>query len=156
MSVKMGKTWDPGVWRHQYDGYVDPGTTNLEPSLTVQAPAVDADINVLVQRFGIGRGVMPPVPADPRYYGDFSDVPDLATALSRVRDAQERFNALDVRVRNRFHNDPVLFLDWVTKSGNFDEAVSLGLLDVKVVQPSVVPGMPPNGGISSQVDSGKA
>lgn len=154
MTTRMGSTWQP-EWRSQYDDFVDPGTVNLEPSLTVQAPAVDADINVLVERFGIGRGPLPVVPADPRYYGDFSDVPDLVTALARVKDAQERFNALDVRVRNRFHNDPVLFLDWVSKSGNFDEAVALGLLDVKVVQPSV-PGMPPNGGGSSQVDPGTA
>lgn len=99
-----------------------------DDSLTVQGPAQDADINVLVRRFGIDRAAMPVAPFDPSAYGDLSDVPDLGTALLRIKEASDRFAALPPLLRRRFGNDPVELWEFVNDPQNGDEAVSLGLL----------------------------
>lgn len=120
-------------WRQPYDldseereGAACAIETGSE-SLVQQAPSVDADINVIVKRFGISER-MPVVPADPRFYGDLGDVPDLGTALRRVNEARDRFMALPVDLRNRFQNSPAVLWDFVNNPANAEEAVRLGLL----------------------------
>lgn len=122
-------------WRHQYDDKADAverDRTAIEckdPSLTQQQFAEDADLNVLARRFGI-RDADPPVPApDPSYYGDVSEAPDLRTVLENVKAAQERFMALPAQLRARFHNDPAVLHDFVSREENRAEAVALGLLE---------------------------
>lgn len=103
--------------------------------------AKDADINELVRRFGLLGRVPEPV-LDPAYYGDVEDIPDLRTALDRVRDAQERFMALPSKVRARFQNDPAKLSAFVSDEENFDEAVKLGLVkrrEPAPVTPAPVP-----------------
>lgn len=102
--------------------------------------AKDSDINELVRRFGI-TGKMPQPVTDPSYYGDVEDIPDLRTALERIRDAQERFAALPARVRTRFRNDPAELFEFLEDRENFDEAVKLGLV-VKPEAPAVEPPAP--------------
>lgn len=99
-----------------------------DPSLTQQSFAEDADLNVLVKRFGIDKEALPPAVFDPDYYGDVGDVPDLRTALEIVRDAQARFDALPAKLRRRFENDPAKLWEFVHDPENADEAVRLGVL----------------------------
>lgn len=101
--------------------------STFEPSITLQAPAQDADLNILAKRYGLDRAQIPPAVFDPRYYGDVGDL-DLRTALDRVRDAQERFQALPARLRERFANDPARLWSFVSNPENTEEAVQLGLL----------------------------
>ena len=121
-------------WRHQYDDARDQQegdavrTVNNEPSLTEQHHAKDADINEIMRRFGVTDGAIPPAAPDPRYYGDFSDVPDFRQALDNTREALARFEALPAAIRNRFSNDPVELYRFVMNPANADEAVTLGLL----------------------------
>lgn len=140
-------------WRHQYDLDRDEGEGDLcvlisdVPSLTQQQFAQDADLNVLAKRFGVKDGsVLPAAVVDPRYYGDVSEIPDLRTALDRVRDASDRFAALPAQLRARFHNRPDLLHEFVSKPENAEEAVRLGLL-VKRQEaskpPAAVPPPPP-------------
>ena len=142
----------PGVharinWRHQYDPArddaegervaIDTGTE----SLVQQSHAEDADINVIVRRFGL-LGTMPPeVPYDPRHYGDMGDVPDLGSALRVVREANERFLALPPDLRFRFGNDPAKLWDFVNDARNTDAAVELGLLKRRE-EPVITPAPP--------------
>lgn len=91
--------------------------------------AADADLNVLVKRFGIEDGAMAtPVAVDPRFYGDVSQVPDLRAVLNIARDAGERFMSLPADVRARFHNRPDLLHEFVSKPENLEESFKLGLL----------------------------
>lgn len=121
-------------WRIQYDEARDAeerkasDSYNDEPSMTQQHHATDADINVLVKRFGITDGAVPPAALDPHYFADFSDAPDFRTALDRVRLAKERFAELPADLRNRFNNDPTELFAWVTDEKNAERAVELGLL----------------------------
>lgn len=95
-------------------------------SLAKQSFKEECDINVIVERFGIGyempQGVKAPV------YGDFSEVGDFRGALDSVRAAQESFMTLPADVRARFGNDPAGFVDFCSKDENYDEVEKLGLL----------------------------
>lgn len=123
--------------------FVDLGAILCEDdSLTVEGPARDADINVLVKRYGIDKSGMPVAPIDPSAYGDLSEAPDLKTAMDRIRDANERFAALPASMRRRFNNDAAQLWDFVNDPQNGDESVSLGLLqreESSVVPTPVVP-----------------
>lgn len=127
----------PGVrfqWRHQYEEKADEyerQQTDIvcnDPTLTQQQYKDDADLNVIVKRFGITDGAIPVPAQDPKYYGDFSDATDFRGALDRTRDALDRFDALPAEIRKQFDNDPVALYHWVSDPQNAEDAVKLGLL----------------------------
>lgn len=95
------------------------------PSLTVQSQAEDADINVMMKRFGV-TGQFPINPKTP-LYGDFSDVTDFASALNAVQAAEHAFLEYPADFRARFENNPQLFLEFCENPANRDEIKKLGL-----------------------------
>lgn len=101
------------------------------PTRTSQAEAKDADINVIVSRFTKSNTL--PAPVSEAMYGDFSAMPDLKQSLDIVRDASEKFSLLSAKVRDRFNNDPVKFVDFCADPSNYDEAVKLGLASKREV-----------------------
>lgn len=136
-------------WRHQYDAARDRAegdkarTLNELPSRTQVSFANDADINVLMQRFGVKDGALEPAALDPRFYGDFSDVPDFRQALETTRTAQATFDTLPAKIKNRFANDPVRLWEFVNDQDNHEEAVTLGLLHKRVLGEGKGPADPP-------------
>lgn len=109
---------------------------SVEPSLTKQSFAEEADINVLMERF-VRTGYFPSVDdlGGPQpMYGDFSEGVDYMEALERVRQANDSFAALDARVRDRFRNDPALLLEFLSREENRGEALKLGLVTDKRAQ----------------------
>lgn len=96
-----------------------------DESLTNQSMAEDADINVMVRRFGLTgtmpQGLIPPT------YGDFVGITDFRSALHAIKDAEERFMQMPAEVRRRFDNDPQEFVAFASDSGNVDELVKMGL-----------------------------
>lgn len=99
-------------------------------SLTVQSQAEDADLNVLMDRFGI-TGRMPENIRLPEY-GDFSHVTDYRSALEAVRDAHENFMEIPAKVRARFDNDPQQYMDFVANPNNIPEMRELGIFNKAV------------------------
>ena len=130
-------------WRHQDDDKADAecrentGIRCEEESLTQQHFAKDCDVNVIAKRYGLDQSKMPVAPLDPRAYGDFTNVPDLRTALEQVRTAEEHFNALPPRLRARFDNRPFKLWDFVNDPDNWEEAERLGLLQRPPDPPTV-------------------
>lgn len=122
------------LWRRRYNeddnerARAKSRVRNDDPSLTVQSATTDCDLNVLVKRFGIDKDPVPYMAADPRFYGDFSDLPDLATALQRVRHAEQLFRDLPAEMRAFFSNDPGLMWQFVNDPENADACVEMGLL----------------------------
>lgn len=110
-------------------------------SLTIQAQAEDADINVLMKRYGL-TGSMPDSPRIPTY-GDFSDVTDYRSALHAIRDAEAGFMEIPPDVRLKFNNDPQLLLEFASNPANGAALVQLGL--AKPRQPPVVETAPRSG-----------
>lgn len=97
-----------------------------EPSLTQQQFAEEADINTLVNRFGL-TGELPQNVTMPSY-ADFSEIVDYHTAMNRVVAAREAFAAMPANVRARFGNDPGQFVEFFNDEANRDEAKRLGLV----------------------------
>lgn len=128
-------------FRTGFNGYADmhPSLDAVlaceDESLTVQADAVDADINVIVKRF-MRTGILPQVERPP-LDGDFSNVGDYHEAMNLIRAADESFMRLDAAVRTRFDNDPGKFVAFCSDEKNLDEMRKMGLAVAK--EPVVVP-----------------
>lgn len=143
MTVKIN-------WRKQYDYERDEierentDIDNFEPTQTIEDP--ESDINVLMQRMGITDGSILPGQmgvSDPRFYGDFTDMPDLKEALDRTHHAEELFTQLPAKIRERFLNNPWKLNEWINNPENWDEAVKIGLLQQKPEEPKTPPETPP-------------
>lgn len=93
---------------------------------TQQSFAQDADINVIVERYGL-TGKMPEnVPQVMQ--GDFEHVIDFQSAMDLIVAARESFDAMPAKVRSRFDNDPAKFVEFTSDEKNFDEAAKFGLV----------------------------
>lgn len=117
---------------------VEPGP---EPSLTVQSMSEEADINVMMKRYGI-TGKMPESPYVPQY-GDFSQVQDFRTGLMAIQAASEQFMLYPADFRARFDNDPQLFLEFCENPANRPEMAKLGLLRASQEAPGAPISPPP-------------
>lgn len=130
------------------DGDQNSATNGLECqdlSLTKQSFKDEADINVLVERFGI-TGQLPDKPL-PEHFGDFSEAVDFQSAMLLVRRAGEDFLTIPAQVRERFDNDPQKLMAFLAKETNRQEAIDLGLIPPPPVeslaQPSPVKAVEP-------------
>lgn len=97
------------------------------PSLTVQDQREDADINVILKRFGI-TGELPVSQRVPLEIVDVDEVLDYRTCVDRVMNANKAFAAQPASVRNRFNNDPAAFVEFFMDDANREEAEKLGLV----------------------------
>lgn len=112
-----------------------PGIKFDQPSQTLQSFKDDADINCIIARFeNTGVLVDPTVPVSRTpQFGDFSDMPSYQEAQNVIVAANNAFNDLSAKIRERFGNDPAAYFDFVQslKEGSEDyvEAVRLGIID---------------------------
>ena len=106
---------------------VETGLVCEDPSMAQQQFKDECDINTILQKFNV-TGQLPVSPLQPQF-GDFSGVTDYQTALNAVLDAQESFDALPARVRERFANDPAAFVDFCLDEANRGEMRALGLIE---------------------------
>jgi len=134
---------------------LETGLACLDKSKAQQSQADEADINVIVKRFGVG-GLLPQVSRLPEY-GDFDvGITDFHEAMNVVRAAGEDFARQPADIRRRFENDPGQYVDFLMDPANIDEAIKLGLAirkengngsDVVVdTPPRSDPGAPAGGG----------
>lgn len=105
---------------------VSAGLICRSESLTQQHFKDDADINVILRKFGQGHDI--PQGYNPPMYGDFDTADDYRSMLDRVRAAAESFMELPADVRGRFGNDPAQLLDFVGNDENRAEAERMGLV----------------------------
>lgn len=130
-SVRAGYDFDTA----DFDPGVDcSGFVNLEtgewvetPSLTRQADAADADINVMMARYQEPE-LIPYRNGRAPDYGDYSSVASFQEALNIVRNSEKDFSVLPAAVREKFRNNPADMLAFVNDPANRDEAVRLGML----------------------------
>ncbi len=112
-----------------------PGIKFDQPSQTLQSFKDDADINCIIARFeNTGVLVDPTVPVSRTpQFGDFSDMPSYQEAQNVIVAANNAFNDLSAKIRERFGNDPAAYFDFVQslKEGSEDyaEAIRLGIID---------------------------
>lgn len=122
-----------------------------QPSQTLQSFKDDADINCIIARF-VNTGVLvdPTVPVSrvPQF-GDFSDLPTYQEAQNVIVAANNAFNSLPSKIRERFGNDPAAYFNFVRNlkegSDDYDEAVRLGIIDKPADRGPEVPSGSPEG-----------
>lgn len=102
-------------------------------SKTRQADKESCDINFIVKRFQ-ATGMFPHVNQMSAAFGDVSELGDYQSLLQRMDEAQAAFDALPAVVRKRFGNDPAKLLEFVADPANVEEAVKLGLMEVRKVE----------------------
>lgn len=118
------------------------GTVQEGASMTIQSAKDEADINVLVRRFGV-TGVISGVERPPPLT-EFQDTFDFRSALDAINAARRSFMELSADTRARFLNDPARFVDFCSardENGelvNGDEMRKMGL-----ALPKVDPVVPP-------------
>lgn len=102
--------------------------SSSQPSLTVQSDMADTLIpNIFAQHGLDALSTHKRVPM----FGDFTDSPtSLQEAYDRILDAQVKFFELPSAVRERFMNDPMQLLAFLSVPGNRPEAEKLGLVNV--------------------------
>lgn len=107
------------------------------PSMAVQSPKEEVDINTIVKRFGL-TGELPVNQRVPLLV-DFDEILDYRTCLDAVMKAKASFDAQPAAVRARFENDPARLVDFVMDDGNREEAVRLGLVPAPAPAPVPAP-----------------
>jgi len=125
--------------KHRVYSYFDrPPQVQLlisEPSRTKQEHKDICDINLMLERYQ-RTGEINSNKSQPMF-GDFSEVGDYQSTLDQIMRVEEDFADLPSKIRDRFHNNPQELLDFVRDPKNKDEAVKLGFVNEKQVDPVV-------------------
>ena len=119
-----------------YDLPVDSGIDFPEPTLTQQHFQDECDLNLIMAR-ATQTGELPP--GRPTFYGDFTDIGDYQYTLEKIQRAQTEFMAMPAEIRDYFHNDPALLLDFVQDPSNLEQGRKLGIFDP---EPSIASAKP--------------
>ncbi len=102
-----------------------------KPSMTQQQFKDDCNINTIIDKYKVTGAL--PVSQETGIYGDFTSAEfgDYQSALNLVKQAQTDFDSLPAKVRERFGYSPSALLAFLGDESNFDEAVSLGLVNAQ-------------------------
>lgn len=98
-----------------------------QKSLTQQHNKDECDINNIVAKLN-ATGVLEHVERRSPRYLDCMDPMEYSEALNVVIEAQEQFDSLPAKIRERFGNDPEAMLDFLSCEENYEEAKALGFV----------------------------
>lgn len=96
-----------------------------DETLVEQSHKDKCDITNIISRFQ-ETGVLQHVNNHHGEYG-FATAMDFQNAMELVVKAENNFKSLPAKIRNRFNNDPSLYLDFVQNPDNIEEMYSLGM-----------------------------
>ncbi|UDN67640.1 internal scaffolding protein [robinz microvirus RP_81] len=127
----------------------DPKTGKSYPSMTKQEFKDECDINNIIKAYS-QTGMINHISANAAQ-GRYEDLPDnheLQDAIALVAQAEASFMSLPAKIRDRFGNDPVRFVEFTSNPDNLSEMNDLGLLRPDYVPPGTGGdgGTPPVGG----------
>jgi len=97
-----------------------------EHSLTQQNMQAETDVNNIMAKYE-KQQIITHVTKYAGEYGDFSGVPDYREGLERIMAAEEMFQSLPAKIRDRFGNDPANFIEFATNGENLPELRKMGL-----------------------------
>lgn len=112
-------------------------------SMTKQSFRDQVNINKIVARYR-KTGMIDHVNGATPFYGDVSQFTSYQDAVNTVLRANELFAGMSSDVRKRFENDPQKMIDFLQDEKNLDEAVKLGMVVKRPVEPQEPP--KPQGG----------
>ncbi len=129
------------------------GINNFPKSMTKQSFKKETDINTIMAKYE-KTGLLAHVTEYQGYYGDLPSSVDYHDNIQAVIDAKDAFASLTASIRDRFHNEPEEFLEFVLNPENQDEINALGL-GVKTTLPIGPPVASPAEGTISTSDTEK-
>lgn len=94
-------------------------------SKTQQHQKDDADINVIVKRFGV-TGLLPQVQKLPTFQ-NFEGIFDFQSAQNAIVEANRSFMQVPAAIRARFNNSPQEFVAFCMNKDNIEELRQMGL-----------------------------
>lgn len=103
---------------------------NHDPSLTNQDEKDDCDVNVIIEKAMKGQTITH-LSARTGVYMDLSEVPDFEKSLNIIAKAKSAFAELPAHLREKFHNDPKIMMEYLADPRNNEEAIELGLKEIK-------------------------
>lgn len=116
-------------FRTRYDRNVVGFSSSL-PSATLLDDFQDTLITNILQSHGVAN-----MNTNTPIFGDFTNCPtDYADAHARLEQASQLFMELPSNVREKFNNNAVSLLNWLSDPNNRKDAEALGL--VKTVSPA--------------------
>lgn len=101
-------------------------TVNQQPSKTDQSYKTECDVNNILSKY-VKTGEITHTARKPGSYADVSNVQDLLTSYQKIQTAQQKFNELSPKIRDRFQN-PQKLIQFLQDPKNMDEAERLGLI----------------------------
>lgn len=116
---------------------------------TIQSDARACDINLIMGNWR-RTGTLPPNTKIEGSYGDFSGIDDYQSCLNRVMEAQDAFDDLPARTRDRMGNDPGRLLEFMADPSNLEESITLGLREAHDPEPPPTEGPAPQGATASE------
>lgn len=129
--------------RKAYEPVLDEGISfEGQISLTHQSFKDDCDVNVILDR-NCGDLAQDVSESFGMFYGDFTHVDDYQDSLNKTIEASRMFSEIPSKIRDRFDNSPVKFLEFVSDESNRDELRKMGLLkpeSAKTVETVEAPG----------------
>jgi len=111
-------------------------------SMTSQHPSDEVDINKIMARVAKGQTVL--TSSGQPFYGDVSEFDGLQDAIIKVQEADDLFMQEPAEIRERFNNDPVKFVEFVSDEKNYDEGLKMGLFKPR---PVITPPVPEPGAV---------
>lgn len=114
-----GFNMDPQGWSNQF------GLACKDKSRAIQSEAKDADINVIMERFGV-TGQLPVIQRPP-LVGEFLEVQDYRSAVDLIMEADRAFMQLDAKVRKEFKDDPHAYVEFCSDPANLERMRELGI-----------------------------
>ncbi len=116
-------------------------SVNELPTRTKGSMQAECDINNIVAKYN-KTGIFTHFSANRGEYTDMPPTVDYQESLNLVITAQASFDALPSELRNRFHNDPALFLKFAENEDNHDEMIKMGMLPEDPVEEVEEPELP--------------
>lgn len=101
-----------------------------EEDRAVQSQREEADINVIMRRFGV-TGVLPEGTRMPVWGQDWPEGFDFRYAQDLIAAGRDAFMALPAEVRSKFSNDPALFIDFCSDEVNRAQLEKWGFITPK-------------------------
>jgi phage internal scaffolding protein len=102
----------------------DYSITDVGECITEQSHAQACDINNIMARPDLEELLIAPSPV----FADVSDVIDYHNVMNILTDAIAEFAKMDPKIRERFNNDHMELIDFLSKPENEEEAQALGLV----------------------------
>jgi len=109
-------------------------TINTFPSQTDESFGPDCDINTIYKKW-MKTGDDSILKQRQGQYLDLTSIPDYATALNTIQQANDEFMSLPAELRKKFANDPQEFITFLKNPDNDAEAVKLGLKEYQKPEP---------------------